>query len=147
MLQIMMLPHTSEHACTHALTHEGTSMHARTHSRMWVACSCRPSRSTSRFRTAQCACPRLQLKGWLNSTGASTHGVEVRGERLNGRLEALYCFQSILEKTGGEKKQRVHVTREKAVRDKTVQGKAAGQGVIPGGTETFWQNQNKMTKL
>lgn len=66
--------------------------------------------------------------------------MEVRGERLDGRLEAFYCFQPILEKTGGEKKQRLHITREKkAVRDKTVQGKVAGQDVIPGGTETIQQ--------
>lgn len=77
-----------------------------------------------------------------------THGVEVRGERLDGRLEAFYCFQSILEKTGGEKKQRLHVTREKkkAVRHRTVRGKAAGRDVIPGGAETIRQHQNKMAK-
>lgn len=74
--------------------------------------------------------------------------MEVRGERLDGRLEAFYCFQSILEKTGGGKKQRLRVTREKkAVRGKTYQGKAAGQDLIPGGTETIRQNQNKTTKL
>lgn len=39
--------------------------------------------------------------------------MEVRGERLDGRLEAFYCFQSILEKTGGKKRQRMHVIREK----------------------------------
>lgn len=73
----------------------------------------------------------------------STYCVEVCGERFNGRLEAFYCFQSVLEKTGGKKEQRPGITREK-----TIQGKVPGQDATPGGTEICTTHQNqKMTKL
>lgn len=52
--------------------------------------------------------------------------MEIRGERFNGRLEAFYGFESILEKAGGKKRQRLCVTGEEAVSHETMGGKEAG---------------------
>lgn len=52
--------------------------------------------------------------------------MEIRGECFNGRLEAFYGFESILEKTGGKKKQRLCATGEEAVSHETMGGKEVG---------------------